>query len=311
MRKALMKNKGAIAILVSDIHLSHHAPRYRRAEPDWYEAMARHLRRLKKWQSDFQVPVLCAGDVFHRWNSPPKLINFAIENLPKHFISIPGQHDLPNHRLEAVKDSAYWTVKQTNEKLHFVHWFDAHHFPWGTNATDVKLPGRRPHPDIALLHRYVCDKKNAYPGAPEESFVDSVQEEFREFDLVVSGDHHRHFIHPSSANGPKVINVGQFLCRNRGESKHPNVFLLDSDLNTTALRDHKVEALDVFNDEDEDDSSNQEAKKSLELEGMLAAIDSLSMVSRDLQGVIDMIAKTNNRSRVSIDLIRSILSERE
>ena len=315
MRKTSLKNK-PIAILVSDIHLSHHAPRYRRAEPDWYEAMARHLRSLQKWQDEFQVPVLCAGDVFHRWNSPPKLINFAIEHLPRHFISIPGQHDLPNHRLEAVKDSAYWTLAQSRKESYYLETpFSVHHFPWGATAEDSTLPISSPSsPSIALLHRYVCTSKNAYPGAPTNSFVNSVQREFGNFDLVVSGDHHKHFVESASMGcGSTVINVGQFLCRNRGESKQPNVLLLGSKLGITWLRNLDAEALDVFNDEDGDEPpSNQEGRKSLELEGMLAAIGDLEgLVQKDLQGIIDMVAKVSKRSDQSIGIIRSILSERE
>ena len=184
MRKATMtRTKNPIAILVSDIHLSHHAPRYRRAEPDWYEAMARHLRSLKRWQEELAVPVICAGDVFHHWNSPPKLINFAIEMLPRQFISIPGQHDLPHHRLEAVKDSAYWTLMESRDKL-LARTYAVHLFPWGTTAEDSEVPTSRPA--IALLHRYVCSSENAFPGAPLKSFVSEVQKEFWHYDLIIS-----------------------------------------------------------------------------------------------------------------------------
>ena len=101
-----MKKK-PVALVCSDIHLCHTRPTSRSAEPDWYEAMARRLHQVDEIASYQQVPVLCAGDVFDRWNSPPELINFAIKNMPPMW-AVPGQHDLPHHRLDEVHRSGLW-----------------------------------------------------------------------------------------------------------------------------------------------------------------------------------------------------------
>ncbi|GAG04154.1 unnamed protein product, partial [marine sediment metagenome] len=120
-----------LALLCSDLHLSHVPPAARSAESDWYAAMKRPLDEIRelarlhgKADGLKQVKILCAGDVFdssgadrRRWNSPPELINFAIDALPEGMYCIPGQHDLPNHNYGEIKRSAYWTLAKAG-KLH-------------------------------------------------------------------------------------------------------------------------------------------------------------------------------------------------
>ena len=54
--------------------------------------MQRSLEQIRDLQKEFDCPVICAGDIFDKWNSPPELINFAYDNLPEIY-AIPGQHD--------------------------------------------------------------------------------------------------------------------------------------------------------------------------------------------------------------------------
>lgn len=301
-----------IAILVADIHLSHVAPNYRKLEPDWYEAMRRPLRDLASYSEEYEVPVLCAGDVFHKWNSPPKLINFAIEEIPHVFASIPGQHDLPHHRLDAVRDSAYHTLNMSRPTDS--NWFKrikVHYFPWGCSPyqEETELCSRRFN--IALLHRFVNYSTESLWSTSKESMVQYIQEEFEGFDLVVCGDHHRHFVIDPPKNTrkdlPKIVNVGQFLCRNRGESKHPNMFLLYDDMDVVQLR-YRTN-LDSF---DEECSDNDNLNPPLtDLGPLLSSLDALTIETRNLEDIIKMLSNAKSRSGASIQLIRSILDERQ
>ena len=49
--------KKVIAILCSDLHLSHVAPVARSAENNWYAAMARALQELRELAEEHDVPV--------------------------------------------------------------------------------------------------------------------------------------------------------------------------------------------------------------------------------------------------------------
>ena len=90
-----MKPK-SIALLCSDIHLSLNSPICRGLDRErWFETMAHYLKKLKDIAKDHAVPIVCAGDVFDKWNSPPELINFALKHLPEMYAILPN-HNLQN-----------------------------------------------------------------------------------------------------------------------------------------------------------------------------------------------------------------------
>lgn len=240
----------AIAILCSDIHLSLKAPVARSGEPDWLEAQARPLRELKRLSEDNdQAPILCAGDIFDRWNSPPELINWAIENLPELY-AIPGQHDLPLHSLDLLNKSAYMTLVKAGKivdlKPNTTMGMDCLYvegFPWGT---PLKAVGESTGIDVsegrikaALVHRYLWSEGASYPGASEDAHIKNFLKEVEGWDVVVVGDNHKGFL---SNRSPKVFNCGSLMRRKADEIDYkPQVGLLYEDgtltphyLNTSA-----------------------------------------------------------------------------
>jgi len=57
------------AILVGDIHLRENKPICR--TDDWEKVMKTKLTLIKDTAKKYNVPVICAGDVFHTWNASP------------------------------------------------------------------------------------------------------------------------------------------------------------------------------------------------------------------------------------------------
>ena len=226
-----------IAVVASDIHLSHKPPVARSPEPDWYEAMGRQLDELGKVAERYgDVPIIYAGDIFHRWNSPPELINFAIDRLPPGY-SIPGQHDLPNHRTEDVTRSAYWTLIKAgvltdlnpNHPLAIRQLF-IWAFPWGTEIKpkDWEDPkgGRIIH--LAVCHAYIWKKGSSYPGAGEDQKIGVYRKALEGFDCAIFGDNHKGF----TAKLPKgtLMNGGTFFRRNIDEVTYrPQIGLVHDD----------------------------------------------------------------------------------
>ncbi len=103
-----------IAILTSDWHLSHKPPIARVEEPDWYAAMERTVTQVVELQNKYDCPLVIAGDLFDKWNPPPQLINFALDelgSLTMRAVAVPGQHDLPFHSYDHVESSAYWALE--------------------------------------------------------------------------------------------------------------------------------------------------------------------------------------------------------
>lgn len=216
-----------VALLCSDLHLSHTPPAARSAEPDWYAAQKRVLDEVKDWN----LPVLCAGDIFDRWNSPAELINFALECLPDGMICIPGQHDLPNHRLDEIQRSAYWTLVKAGKikNLYYHEWYEAgdfravlHPYPW---SVDVEPTEKSSTFKIAIIHAYIWKSGYSYPGADENKHVIKYQmERLAGYDVAVFGDNHKSFLDGN------VFNCGTMMRRKIDEMDYrPNVGILHDD----------------------------------------------------------------------------------
>lgn len=144
------------------------------------------------------LPVICAGDIFDRYNAGPELINFALAYLPRMY-AIPGQHDLPHHSYEDIRKSAYWTLVEAGKILNLepgkpvgVGVMQLWGFPWGT---PVEPCPETPHLgiDVAVVHQYVWMKEHGYPGAPEENRVKNFLGKIVGYDAVVVGDNHKGF----------------------------------------------------------------------------------------------------------------------
>jgi hypothetical protein len=196
-----------IAMAVSDIHFSHLPPVCRREEPDWYAAMEAKWSQLGiLWREAGRPPVLLGGDIFDKWNPPYELTLWAAMLLRRYLphatiLAIPGQHDLPNQRLDQKHRSAYAVLQAigcfidlsttTGSENHYVQHADkiiyVAGFPWGVEPqpreevdADVK---------IAIAHRYAWDTRdNAFDQAGDEG--DITRHDFKGYDFVHYGDNH-------------------------------------------------------------------------------------------------------------------------
>lgn len=219
-----------IAILCGDIHLSAKSPVYRSKEPDWFEAMARGLRQLDNLAYKHNIPILCAGDVFDRWNGPVEVINFALDHLPTMY-AVPGQHDLPYHRYEDMGKSAFGVlVKAGKVKLIGVAdringlWVTG--FPWSTPLAPVN-PSVNPPLQVAVIHKYVWMKdEHRHPKASTDSNWSFIKQQLAGYDLCVFGDNHKGFY--SKKHG--IFNCGTFFRRKADEASYtPRYGILMSD----------------------------------------------------------------------------------
>jgi len=247
-----LRKRDPIAILCSDIHLSSRAPLARSSEEDWFKAMARPLNQLADLSERLNCPVLCAGDLFHRWNSSPELINFAMEHLPKTypFYAIPGQHDLPNHRLDLISKSAYWTLVWSGHIIDLsfgeVGGLEGDFFvsgvPYGEipSEEDLLLPFREAEKDssgfiskekmIFLTHQYLWYGEKKHEGADASSHIARVADIFPQESIVVVGDNHKPFDFSYAKRRNYFFNCGGFMRRNLDEKDlNPSVGVIFAD----------------------------------------------------------------------------------
>jgi hypothetical protein len=152
--------------------------------------------------------------------------------------AIPGQHDLPMHRLEDVKKSAYWTLVEagvvediwtgSNNGWVVKNRLHVNGFPWGTEV--CKLEGREDCLDshgvqLSLAHRYVWVKGHSYPNALVEQRLDSLQTCLDGYDVAVFGDNHQAFL--AESGNCQVVNCGCLIRRKSDEREYtPSVWLI-------------------------------------------------------------------------------------
>jgi predicted MPP superfamily phosphohydrolase len=222
-----------LALLCSDIHLSHRPPVARSGEAYWYKAMARPLIELNSIAEELQVPVVIAGDIFDdgwRMNRcPPELINFAINYLPKGAYAIPGQHDLPHHRYDDIRKSAYWTLVEAGAivdiphqvAIRAAHNLYVHGFPWDKEIEPLDEWSKTDF-HLAVIHAYIWKSDHKYANAPQEEHLKFYRPMLKGYDAAVFGDNHQGFVdtlNPKSSV-QNLINTGTFMRRTTKEAHY-------------------------------------------------------------------------------------------
>lgn len=228
------------AVVGADFHASDKPPAARATEVDWLKTQAGYWKQARDLCDAHGVPFLIAGDVFDDgWRQSrcsPALINMVLRNMPRECYGVPGQHDLPHHRLDAIKQSAFYTLVEAGKltylepdkpvevggKVPLRLWG----FPWGVPIA----PLTDPHDmvlEVAVVHAYVWVKGKGHAEAAPEARLKNLRKNMMGYDAVVIGDNHTPW---EVAGKPYVWNNGGFLRRRVDEKDHkPRLGLLQSD----------------------------------------------------------------------------------
>lgn len=213
------KGKNPDLILTADWHLREDIPSCR--IDDFETAQWNKIREISKLQRQFDCHVLHAGDLFHYWKPSPYLISKAIQEIPPGFFSVAGNHDLPQHSLDLVDKSGLYS-------LHVAGTID-----WIKEGGNFGQPvGAVPSfSKVGVWHHFVWDGKELpWPGC-EEMTAKKVLIANPEFDLIVTGDHHKPFVY--SLNGRLLVNPGCLTRQVADYADHkPRVYFWYADTNT-------------------------------------------------------------------------------
>lgn len=295
-----------IAILCADIHLSAKPPIWRSAEPDWYEAMQRPLKELRDLQKEYNCPVLCAGDVFDKWNSPPELINFALKFLPNNMHCIPGQHDLPDHNYREIERSAYWTLVHAGKICTFTEewrfWDDFIYrgFPFGSKLKPCTKKDDRMK--VAVIHEYKWMRGHSYPDAPEENKISGKLSKLG-YDVIVYGDNHKGFLF-ANMEGTTVFNCGTLMRRHSDEIDYkPQVGLL---LESGKVVAHFLDISDDMHIEGVDDSTPVE---DMDMSEFIEELKKLGETGLEFVQRVERFFKKNKTRKVVRKIIREGMEE--
>ncbi len=293
-----------IAILCADIHLSIKAPIWRSVEDDWFKAMTRPLGELIDLQIEHDCPILCGGDIFDKWNSPPELINFALEYLPDEMYCIPGQHDLPDHNYNEIHRSAYWTLvkagKIKNILINNPRGLDDI-WIWGFPFENKLSPhlNKDSRIKIALIHEYKWITNHSYPNAPIENKITPVLSKSNYgYDIIVYGDNHNGFLYANMA-GTAIFNCG-CLMRRKSDEKHykPQVGLL---LKSGIIKSY---FLDISKDKYLEAIDNSIAIEELDIEEFLEELKKLGDTSLEFTTAVERFFKKHKTHPAIQKIIR-------
>jgi len=307
------KPDDVIAIACADLHLCHQAPACRAAEPCWYEAMLRPIQQLQNLANCYNAPILCAGDVFDRWNAPPAVINWAIRVLPKMY-AVPGQHDMPQHSYDELARSAYDTLQLAGVIINLPPGqptvikhaknkpFTAVGYPYGHSAGQTtRLPSALPHPIVAVCHEYIWTGEHKYPGAETARNVRRKAKSLSHFDCAIFGDNHMGFM--TKVKRCHVFNCGTFTRRRTSDADyHPQVGLIMQDGQIVPT------PLDISQDViDRAITDATPAQENLNVDRFLEELDGLALNPLDFRSLVSHYLSTNKpRPEVEQAIIEAI-----
>lgn len=251
-KKAAKKEPKVIGILSGDWHLRHTVPIARgETRAEWYQAQARYLNHLWQLGDEYQCPIFCAGDVLHKWDSPPELINFIVANTRlRGVISVAGNHDLPNHNIKDMERSGYQTLielgflNHASNELCSLSEIDLDLVYLGLSCgevydsdavagSDIKFPTDAGTVSLAIVHDLVWKNNPPYPNAPITNQIGDQAVKYKDFDVVLFGDNHQltfdNLEHKTKDN-PVIVNLGCLMpTRSDEENIQTYVGLLISD----------------------------------------------------------------------------------
>ena len=296
-----------LAVLCSDLHLSHRCPIARSAEPDWYAAMKRPLDELRQLAEGYDVPIVCAGDLLDRPSEPAELVNWAIGNLPKMY-SIYGQHDIFYHSSDSLPRTAYWTLVECGviinlEQVNSMHYGSqgksifVFGYPWRTEI----WPANREIGvvNLAVIHKYLWTKGSGFPGAPTENHISASVSQLQGYDAAVFGDNHNSFI--AYADKCSVVNPGTLMKRKLSERDYkPMVGLLKDD---ASIEPHY---LDCSQDKWMEDVDDLTEKETIDTSHLIESLETLQE-ALDFEGaVVNYIRQNTPSKKVEHVLMKAI-----
>jgi len=265
MKRTRKNKRKADFILTSDLHLTDKIPVSR--TDNYSLSQKKKLRFLSELsEQNGNCPILCAGDVFDYWKASPWLIREAYLNLPRPFVCIPGQHDLPGHSLSEFDRSALAVLRAVEEReqgdqsLHvlFSHKGFSHEntlvlgIPFGqleevSSKKKIFSSLRECKRRILLIHELTWpDKRPSWDssGWTAEELIDKFGEYF---DLIVTGDNHMSFVRQKG--NCILVNPGSMARITADQVDHqPKCYLYYADTNEVKAVPFPIEK-DVFNTE--------------------------------------------------------------
>lgn len=212
--------KRADAILLGDLHLREDTPVCR--TDDFLDTQWKKLEFIFGLQMKHNCPVLCSGDLFNVAKPSLWLVSNVMKRIPYKFLTIYGNHDLPNHSLEEQEKCGVYALSIAN-KLTIL---SGTHFNQIPTKRSLVIEGKK----ILVWHVMTYKDELPFPGC-EDLKARSLLHKYPEYDLILTGDNHQSFV--QEYKGRLLVNPGSMMRQTADQINHkPCVWLYYADTNT-------------------------------------------------------------------------------
>lgn len=223
------------AILTADWHIRADIPECR--TDDFLQTQEDKVKFIVHLSKEHNCPILIAGDIGNKHQWPNWLLRwFAYMVKDINIIAIPGQHDLPNHRLDQLDKSAQGVLSITdvidlrsNVFISKEKDFELVSYPYSYPIVNYKkyFPEwdyiEKRTSIIAMTHQMIIENKPLWPGQ-EDPKASSILRKFPEYVLILSGDNHNPFT--VEYKGRILVNPGSLMRTTAEQINHkPRIYL--------------------------------------------------------------------------------------
>jgi DNA repair protein SbcD/Mre11 len=296
-------NKKVDAIFTADMHLRDDVPECRDKQ-EFFSARNFKMQWLRDLQAKHNCSIIDAGDMFNKWHVSSELEGWALLNLPPGIITVPGNHDLPNHNIDLYRKSSLH-VLEAAEKVRVLQGksellMDHTHikdilvtgFPYGEPLKEAN--------GVAIVHAYVAE---TVPPFIEGYTPAQLLAALPGYDVIVSGHNHAAFDYKNKT-GRLVVNPGSMMRMTADQKDHrPGVYLWYAYDNTVERVDYPFEPGVVSRDH----LARQEERD----ERMAAFIDRLNTdvdISLSFEQNIEKFFVTNKTDKRTQELVREAIN---
>lgn len=219
------------AILTSDWHLREDSPQCR--TDNFWVAQEKKIDFIFDLARKNNCPIFCAGDIGHKPRWSCRLLEWFISKNVKdiEIFSIPGQHDLINHRLDLWEHSGVG-VLHASESIILLTEPSLSIYPFPYSVSIKKVEDNKKYKwRVALAHQMVIQsQKDKLWETQETHSAKWFLKKFPCYDLIVTGDNHQSFA--VEYEGRWLVNCGSIMRMTADQINHkPRVALWYADKN--------------------------------------------------------------------------------
>lgn len=216
-------------ICCGDLHIRANAPINRK--DNYFETVIGKFTQIIDLARMHGADIICAGDFFDHIKVGHTVVNTIISIIQEFkgiMYLVAGQHDLPNHKMDGIKQSPIKTllfqpnvilldhqeVRSSNTRLFGCS--------WGEEIPEIK---RNNFKKILVIHKSITPEEPPFFLKEAISAEDMLKS--TKFNAVISGDYHVPFV--KRTNEKILINCGPMMRQKINEADlKPSVFLFDT-----------------------------------------------------------------------------------